>query len=68
MAWQGNGMGVAWERHGMCELAFKRWKHHRQISEYHIFNRYPPASSYRLLLHSIFFKGQILMMFTVQST
>jgi hypothetical protein len=22
MAWQGNGMGVAWERHGMCELAF----------------------------------------------
>jgi hypothetical protein len=24
MAWQGNGMGAAWERHGMCELAFTR--------------------------------------------
>jgi hypothetical protein len=22
MAWQGNGMGAAWERKGMCELAF----------------------------------------------
>jgi hypothetical protein len=22
MAWQGNGMGTAWARHGMCELAF----------------------------------------------
>jgi hypothetical protein len=22
MAWQGNGMGVAWARHAMCELAF----------------------------------------------
>jgi hypothetical protein len=21
MAWQGNGMGAAWERHSMCELA-----------------------------------------------
>jgi hypothetical protein len=21
-AWQGNGMGAPWERHGMCELAF----------------------------------------------
>jgi hypothetical protein len=21
MAWQGNSMGVAWEQHGMCELA-----------------------------------------------
>jgi hypothetical protein len=21
-AWQGNGTGAAWERHGMCELAF----------------------------------------------
>jgi hypothetical protein len=21
-AWQGNGMGAEWERHGMCELAF----------------------------------------------
>jgi hypothetical protein len=20
--WQGNGMGAAWERHGMCRLAF----------------------------------------------
>jgi hypothetical protein len=20
-AWQGNGMGATWERHGMCELA-----------------------------------------------
>ena len=23
MAWQGNGMGPAWERHTMCESAFK---------------------------------------------
>jgi hypothetical protein len=22
-AWQGNGMGEAWERHDMCELAFQ---------------------------------------------
>ena len=22
MAWQGNGMGAAWERHVMCESAF----------------------------------------------
>jgi hypothetical protein len=22
MAWQGNGMGAAWEQYGMCELAF----------------------------------------------
>jgi hypothetical protein len=21
MAWQGNGMGMAWEQQGMCELA-----------------------------------------------
>jgi hypothetical protein len=23
MAWQGNDMGAAWERNGMCELAFR---------------------------------------------
>jgi hypothetical protein len=23
MAWQRNGMGAAWERHGMCELALR---------------------------------------------
>jgi hypothetical protein len=23
MAWQENGMGSAWERHGMCELALE---------------------------------------------
>jgi hypothetical protein len=23
-AWQGNGMGAAWERHGMCKLALTR--------------------------------------------
>jgi hypothetical protein len=22
-AWQGNSMGTTWERHGMCELAFR---------------------------------------------
>ena len=23
MAWQGNGMGAAWERHAMCESALR---------------------------------------------
>jgi hypothetical protein len=28
MAWQGNGMGAAWERHGVCELAFNVFSSH----------------------------------------
>jgi hypothetical protein len=30
-AWQGNGMGAAWERHGMCKLALKETTLNRSI-------------------------------------
>jgi hypothetical protein len=36
MAWKGNGMGAAWERRGMCELAFIPF--HLQAAFSYIFN------------------------------
>jgi hypothetical protein len=66
MAWQGIGMGAAWERHGMCELVLLSFIRAKcltplfmldMINPMIFYEQYLSQSTYRVVFSSLLLHG-----------